>query len=197
MGMEIKDEVVFYDENPVRQKLKDGDSYINLKDCKGTSNNPVNLPEVPVANKYPRPLAFIIGFYPLRSYFIKEVKNPLRLALINLAGKMSWWGKLKTTVEIIHLCRKFPKANRKNCFYHNTHVLMDIFDHFFKHYYHKPRLEMFKAVRDALLPTLEYDAHYAWIMNWFAEEIAKEIQTGNWKLNEEPFPQKKCWREEE
>jgi len=157
--------VVFTQPDPVLKAIRDGKSHIIMKNCTVS-------PQV----KHQRPLSFIMLHAPFREYIIKAVKAPLMKAII-LAAK------------------QLPKATMDNTYYHNTHVLMGIFDKFFKHFCNSSRLEMMQAGRDILLAEVEHDIHYAWILNWFAKEIADEVNKGNWKLNDEEFPIPNCWIE--
>lgn len=126
----------------------------------------------------PLPLAQVMLGSLLRNYIIRKVKAPLRKAIV-LAAK------------------RLPKPTRENTYYHNTHVLMDIFDRFFERYYHRPNMDMMHAARDILLAEIEHDPHYRWILNWFVRELADEVNKGNWKSNESiEFPNKGCWRED-
>ena len=125
----------------------------------------------------PLPLAQVMLGSLLRNYIVRAVKAPLRKAIV-LAGK------------------RLPKPTRENTWYHNTHVLMDIFDRFFEHYYLKQNMDMMKAARDILLAEIEHDPHYRYLFNWFMQEIAKEVNNGNWKPNDTAFPNPDSWKEE-
>ncbi len=157
--------IVFTQPDPVLRAMRDGKTSFNTKDC-------VVSPQV----KHQRPLSFIMLHAPFREYIINKVKAPLMKALIMAA-------------------KQLPKATKDNTYYHNTHVLMDIFDRFFEHFYNPNRLPMMKAARDILLAEIEHDIHYAWILNWFAEQVTEEIKKGNWQLNDKGFPQTGCWKE--
>jgi len=111
-----------------------------------------------------------------RRFIIDKVKTPLYCA-INLAAKL------------------YPKATKRNTQYHNTHVLMDIFDRFFENFICDSRRELFESARTILLAEIEHDVVYAFILNYFAEEIAKEINNGNWLPNNKECPQPGIWRE--
>lgn len=180
-------EVVCYQESSARRAMRDGVASINLKEEK-------LLPP----RRFAKPLAHIILGEPLREPFGKQVKTPLRKALITYAsGKASWLRKIIAFVRIIRLCKKYPLPTRDNCYYGNTFVLMDIWDRFFKKYYNPDHIPLFQAMRDLTCAEMEHDIHYAWLMNWFVEELIKEVDAGNFILNDKtkPFPQEKCWKE--
>jgi hypothetical protein len=123
----------------------------------------------------PLPLAQVMLGSFLRGYIVRMFKAPLRKAII-LAGK------------------RLPKPTRENTYYHNTHVLMDIFDRFFARYHHKPNMPMLLAARDIFLAEIEHDPHYRWILNWLLQEIVTEVNKDNWKFNDTEFPNPDCWR---
>ncbi|KKM07892.1 hypothetical protein LCGC14_1729380 [marine sediment metagenome] len=126
----------------------------------------------------PLPLAQVMLGPMLRHYIVRAVKAPLRKAII-LAGK------------------RLPKPTRENTYYHNTHVLMDIFDRFFERYYFNPNMDMMKAARDILLAEIEHDPHYRYLLNWLVQELAKEVNNDNWKSNDTEFPNPDSWKDKE
>ncbi len=125
----------------------------------------------------PLPLTHIMLGGLMRNYMVSKVKKPLMDSLIK-GSKL------------------FPEATRENTYNHNTHVLMDIFDEFFKHYYNPNRKPMMEAAERVTLAEIEHDIHYAWILNYFAERIHDKINSGDWLLNEPGFPMKGCWKED-
>lgn len=149
----------------IMKALRDGETHIDLK---GYFH--------PKEGERPLPLAQVMLGSLLRNYIIRKVKAPLRKAIV-LAAK------------------RLPKPTRENTYYHNTHVLMDIFDRFFERYYCKPNMDMMLAARDILLAEVEHDPHYRWILNWFVQDIVNEVNKGNWKPNDTEFPNKDCWEE--
>jgi len=113
-----------------------------------------------------------------RNHVIEKFKHPLMEAII-LAAKL------------------LPdKPTRGNCEERNTLILMDIIDRFFEKFVCPGRVELYRAALEIALAEIEHDPVPAFVLNFFAEEIHKEIASGNWKLNNGGCPQAGVWRED-
>jgi len=112
-----------------------------------------------------------------RDHVVHVVKAPLAKAII-LAAKL------------------LPaRPTRKNCREHNTRILYDIRERFLEGVIN-PRLhKLYEASLDIILFEMEHDVVEMFVLNYFAEEIAKEINNGNWIPNNGGCPQPGIWRE--
>jgi len=97
-----------------------------------------------------------------RHYFINKVKAPLMKVLVFIANK-------------------YPEPTRENTRKKNTHVLLDVWDDFFKYERNKSKDSLFHAIRKVIVGEYEHDGYYAQRMDWFLEELVKKYNSGEWK----------------
>ena len=125
-----------------------------------------------------------------------KIEQPIYFQMLGSLNNKRIIEKVKAPLmwAIIKAAKLFPKATRENTYLPDTRDLMNIFDEFFLHFINRSRREMMEAGRDVALAEIEHDPHYAWIFCWFAQEIAKAVNDGKFKLDK-PFPIKGCWKE--
>ena len=108
-----------------------------------------------------------------RGYFIDKVKAPLVKALIILANR-------------------YPEPTKKNTQKHNTHVMLDIWDEFFK--YNEVKNDMFHAIKKVVADEYEHDDVYETRMTWFLEKLVEKYLSGEWWPSK-PFNPSHGWTE--
>jgi hypothetical protein len=151
--------------DPVLQAMRDGASSLDFTQYYDTSKD------------YQMPLSHVILASPLRRFFIRKVKDPLRKVIVMVA-------------------RRVPEISKKNTTYIGTHVLIDIFDKFWEHERNPgDRAAMFHAAFKMFLLEIEHDKYYRDRFNWFLEEIIKSILRGEWQPRMEGEPSQ-YWRED-
>lgn len=111
-----------------------------------------------------------------RQYFVDKVKAPLMKALVILAGR-------------------YPEPTKENTDKHNTHVLLDIWDEFFKHEDNPGRDGLFKAIRKITIAEYEHDGYYSQRIDWFLKKLAQAYVDGEWEPPKSWNPS--CWRSDE
>lgn len=130
-----------------------------------------------------------------RSFFICHVKNPLRLSIIKLtSGKLSWIGAIIALVKIVTLIRKFPEPTHKNVQHPNTHVLIDLWDLFFKYEDLPCRDFLFRAIRKLFLCEYEHDDYYRNRIDWFIEKLVEKHLNKEW-VPRKPWKPTGNWNE--
>lgn len=118
--------------------------------------------------------------FPLRQYVIKDIKMPLMKVLLLTAGRFK---------------SKFGSITKENTIQPISHILIDSKEEFRKHYYNSSRKQMMEASFDIGTFVVEHDPHYRWLFIWLLKRLKKEIEAGNLKLIDEPFPDNVSWKE--
>lgn len=137
--------------DPILRAFRDGASSIDL-------NRYYN----PQEGKQQMPIDHIVLASPLRQFFIRKVKAPLMKVIIMVA-------------------KRVPEITKGNTTNVNTHILIDIFEDFFKHEGNSSREKMFRAAFKIFLLEIEHDRYYRDRFNWFIEEIIKSILRHEWQ----------------
>ena len=150
--------------DPVLRALRNGEASIDL-------NKYYN----PKEGEQQMPLGHVVLASPLRQFFIKKVKAPLMKVLIMVADRI-------------------PEITKKNTTNVNTHILIDIFEDFFKHERNTDRDKMFRAAFKIFLLEIEHDRYYRDRFNWFIEEIIKSILRHEWQPAIEGNPHSRNWQ---
>lgn len=102
----------------------------------------------------------------------------------------------KTLIKSVRLfIRIFGEARKETTIRHNTHVVLDLKEEFFKHYINPTKMELMKAAWQLLAFEIEHDSHYEWLFNWLVDRVAEEKARGNWVSKPAEFPQENCWRD--
>lgn len=113
-----------------------------------------------------------------RDYVITMIKAPLEFAIIN---------SVKLFIKM------FGKVTRENTAKHNTHIILDKRDKFFKHYIGGKR-PLMEAAWELFAFEMEHDdGHYGWLFDWLVNEIAEEKKSGNWVDYPDDYMQEGCW----
>jgi len=134
-----------------------------------------------------------------RQYFINKVKAPLMSAMVaftNGHGKspIAWITTAIALVRIVIHVNRYPKPTRENTRKLKTHVLLDIWDDFFKYEHNKGRDPLFQAIRRIFIGEYEHDRYYADRIDWFVEKIVEKYQSGEWPPRRPGRPYT-CWAE--
>jgi hypothetical protein len=114
---------------------------------------------------------------------MEKIKKPMLKAIMILAGR-------------------YPEPTRENTIHHNTRILLDIQDKFFKYennpYIAKPksggapflgREDLFRAAFKILIVEYEHDPYYQYRFDWILEEINKS----DWEPRK--IRREQCWKE--
>ena len=138
-----------------------------------------------------------------RQHFI-DIKNPLRNGIVRLATKRyktthKLWivQKVSLLLDIIHIIQtvnKFPEPTKENTKKKMSHILLDIFDEFFKYDTCRSRLSLFRAIRRISICVIETDNHYSQRFTWFLKKLLEKYQNGEWP-ELEPWCPMDCWSE--
>ena len=120
---------------------------------------------------------------------------PLRVLMTNAPlDKVVKKGKEVLRRVLIWYTKRLPEPTRENIVYHNTHILMDVRDEFFKHEDNLGRKDQFKAIFKIVITELEHDPYYHQRLNWIKKELDKRedweelpLPVGCWRLDESPL----------
>lgn len=93
---------------------------------------------------------------------------------------------------LIKLCQMYPEATKGNTLHHNTHVLIDIKDLFFKYDTNEGRNSLFRAIWRMFIGEFEHDPYYRNRFEWFIDELNKR----DWRRRIRTRPSRdNCWKE--
>lgn len=107
-----------------------------------------------------------------RQYVMEKIKAPMMKALILLANRL-------------------PEPTKQNCTHPNTHILIDIWDEFFKHETGQ-RTPLFKAISRVWICEHEHDPYYRDRMQVLLELLVEAMLDGKWKPRSLDHPSQ-CW----
>lgn len=117
-----------------------------------------------------------------RRFFIMDVKEPLRKYLVKFtSGTLSWIGAPLTLIKIVVLIRRYPEPTHENARHPNTHILIDLWDLFFRYEDNPGRRLLFCAIRKLVLCTYEHDPYYARRIDWFVEKLVEKYLSKEWR----------------
>ena len=119
-----------------------------------------------------------------RQYFIKDVKAPFLNSLVkcfqrgkNLLGKLCLLFDIWKMVLAIF---KYPEPTKENTKKHISHILLDIWDEFFRLDTTENRTALFKAIKRISVTTVEHDIHYSQRITWFLMKLTAKYLNGEW-----------------
>ena len=109
-----------------------------------------------------------------RGFVIKQLKDPLRKAIIIIGKRFS---------------EKF-EIKKGNTAYKNTHTLIDFKDLFLGYEDNLMRDDMWEAAFNIFIGEYEHDPYYHFRFDWLLEQFIIAILEGKWDARPEGFPQR-------
>ena len=103
------------------------------------------------------------------NYFVKKVDAPIAWLVISYA-------------------ERYPEPTHENVMYHNSHILLNIRDEYFKKWDMGSRTPVFKSLWKLLIVKYEQSPQYRYALDWFLMMIPEDWKPFN------PVRQMMCWK---
>jgi len=85
---------------------------------------------------------------------------------------------------MVEISSGYPKPTKENTTFHNTHILLDIWEQFFKFEDNPGREHVFEAISRIFIDEYEHDPYYRYRIDWFLEQIF----ASNWEPRRQMQP---------
>ena len=131
-----------------------------------------------------------------QNYLVENVQNPAKV-LIRLSGehRLRFWHLLEL-IRIYRSIKKMPEPTKDNVFEHNSRLLLDIRDDFFRHFNCQPYSPIFRWLFNILVKFYNYfimkhsfDSLYKTFMDWFVGQMLLR----GWELPAVNRPDSPLW----